>query len=134
LEYISDVIIMVGKITLTLPENKEQKAILHNLIEKHLQVYEQRCSSVESNPILNLSTKTPLQYIQEEDLLLIRVLLKECANPNLKNHERCTALHLLAENECRYIFKWVVQIIYHIQRISLQQLKRYKIQDSIVTR
>jgi hypothetical protein len=96
---------MVGKITVTIPETKAQKAILHNLLEKHLQVYEQRCSSVESNPILKLSTKTPLQYIQEEDILLIRVLLKEGANPNLKNHERCTALNLLAENE-RYIYKW----------------------------
>jgi hypothetical protein len=31
---------MVGKITVTLPETKAQKAILHNMIEKHLQVNE----------------------------------------------------------------------------------------------
>jgi hypothetical protein len=96
LEEISQLILVILKLLVSIPITKTQRRQLKNKLALYINIYELKRVSQKPNLLLRVCTShqgTPNEF------KLIKLLLKAGADPNAVDQQRCSPLHLLADCE-----------------------------------
>jgi hypothetical protein len=103
LEEISQLILVILKLLVSIPITKTQRRQLKNKLALYINIYELKRVSQKPNLLLRVCTShqgTPNEF------KLIKLLLKAGADPNAVDQQRCSPLHLLAKSEHLSSHSW----------------------------
>ncbi|EFX77598.1 hypothetical protein DAPPUDRAFT_321250 [Daphnia pulex] len=101
LEEISQLILVLLKLLVSIPKSKTQSKRLKSRLATHINIYELKRTNQKPNILLKICTS---HRGDANEFKLIKLLLKAGADPNAVDQERRSPLHLLAKKEL-YSFK-----------------------------
>ncbi|EFX88429.1 hypothetical protein DAPPUDRAFT_95969 [Daphnia pulex] len=103
LEEISELILVILKLLVSIPKSKTQSKKLKSLLAIYINIYELKRANQKPNLLLKVCTT---HQGKPNEFKLIKLLLKAGADPNAVDQQRCSPLHLLANSELSYSHMW----------------------------
>ncbi|EFX88384.1 hypothetical protein DAPPUDRAFT_234500 [Daphnia pulex] len=103
LEEISELILVILKLLVSIPKSKTQSKKLKSLLAIYINIYELKRANQKPNLLLKVCTT---HQGRPNEFKLIKLLLKAGADPNAVDQQRCSPLHLLANSELVMCTLW----------------------------